>query len=80
MSYTETALKVIAKVSGRHLESIRPDMDLVANLGLDSAKALELLVALEDNLCIEITDEEAARLNTVGDVLDYLGRLETVSG
>ena len=49
-------------------------MELVANLGLDSAKALELLVELEDQLGVVIDDDDAARLNTVGDVLAYLER------
>jgi acyl carrier protein len=50
-------------------------MELVANLGLDSAKALELLVELEESLDIEIGDDDAARLNTVGDIYAYLERL-----
>jgi acyl carrier protein len=49
-------------------------MELVADLDVDSARALELLVALEDALGIEISDEDAARLDTVGDILAYLGR------
>lgn len=72
MSYTETAVGVIAKVSKIDAARITPEMELVADLGMDSAKALELLVELEDTLGIEISDEQAARLNTVGDILGYL--------
>lgn len=72
MSYTETAVGVIAKISKTDAANITPDMELVADLGMDSAKALELLVELEDTLGIEIGDEEAAKLNTVGDILRYL--------
>ena len=69
MSLRQTTLAVIAKVSKTDAAAIRPDMDLVADLGFDSAKALELLVELEDALGIEVSDEQAARLNTVGDIL-----------
>ena len=69
MSLRETTLAVIAKVSKVEVAELRPDMDLVADLGFDSAKALELLVELEEALGIEVSDEQAARLNSVGDIL-----------
>ncbi len=76
MTMKETALAVVAKVSGKEPEALTPDAELVANLGMDSAKALELLVELEDQLEIEILDEDAAKLNTVGDILAFVERLE----
>ncbi len=76
MSMKDTALAVLAKISGKDPESLTREAELVADLGMDSAKALELLVELEDSLEIEIEDEDAARLITVGDILDYLDRLE----
>lgn len=72
MSHRETAVAVIAKVSKTDPAKITADMELVADLGMDSAKALELLVELEDTLGIEIGDEEAARINTVGDILGFV--------
>ena len=72
MSDTSTAVAVIAQVSKTDPATITPEMELVADLGLDSARALELLVELEDKLGIEIDDEDAAKLNTVGDILHYL--------
>ncbi len=76
MSTRERALEILAAVSRVPVDRIEPDMELVANLGLDSAKALELLVELEDRLGVVIDDDDAARLNTVGDVLAYLERAE----
>jgi acyl carrier protein len=72
MGKIDAALDLIARVSGVERSALEPDMELVANLGLDSAKALELLVALEEQLGVEIADEDAAALNTVGDILRYL--------
>jgi acyl carrier protein len=79
MSALDTALDVIAKVSGTARDELKPEMELVGNLGLDSAKALELLVELEDQLDMEIGDDEAAQLNTVGDILDYVKKLSADS-
>jgi acyl carrier protein len=47
-------------------------MDLVADLDIDSPDALRLLVEIEDTLGIEVSDDDAAAMNTVGDVLDYV--------
>jgi acyl carrier protein len=68
-------LNVIATVSGADRAKIEPEMELVADLGLDSAKALELLVELEEQLEMEISDEDAARLDTVGDIIGYVKRV-----
>ena len=75
MSLRDTALAVIARVSKVEVDALTPDLDLVADLGFDSAKALELLVELEEALAIEVSDEQAARLNTVGDILAVVEQL-----
>ena len=73
MDIRQKALAVIARVSGREIDSLSVDQELVGDLGIDSPKALELLVDLEETLAIEISDEVAARMETVGDVLAHLG-------
>ena len=72
---TTVARTVLAKLSGREAGSLAPEMDLVADLGIDSPKALELLVELEDALGVQISDEDAARMETVGDVLEFAASL-----
>ena len=72
MDYRDAALSVIERISKVDVAKITPEMELVGDLGFDSARALELLVALEDLFGIEIEDEQAAGLNTVGDILGYL--------
>jgi len=76
MTRSEIAITVIAKIAGVPSESITPEMELVADLDMDSAKALELLVELEDRFDVEIDDENAAKLNTVGDVLATIDSIE----
>lgn len=75
MSGKDKALDVMAKLSKIDRAELKPEMDLVADLGIDSPKALQLLVELEESLDIEISDEDAARMETVGDVLTYVGAL-----
>lgn len=79
MDHTNVALEVIAKVSGVERSNITPEMELVADLGINSPKALELLVELEDGLGIEIGDEDAASMNTVADILAFVERLSAVA-
>lgn len=75
MDQQRSASEILAATSGR--DDIQPEQDLVADLGIDSVKALELLVKLEEAWGVEISDEDAARMTTVGDVLDYAAGLGT---
>ena len=71
MSKVEIATSVLSRMSEIEAKDLKPEMELVSDLGIDSPKALELLVELEEGLGIEISDEDAARMETVGDVLDF---------
>lgn len=68
----KVATAVLSGISGVAASEIEPGMDLVADLGIDSPKALQLLVELEDRLHVEISDEEAAALDTVGDIYAFV--------
>lgn len=69
MDREQIVLEVIGKVSGRQPAMVKPEHELVADLGIDSPKGLQLLADLEDRLKIEISDTAAAKMNTVADVL-----------
>ena len=69
----DAALNVIAKLSGKDRAALKPEAELTADLGIDSPKGLQLLMELEDKLQIEIGDDDAARMTTVGDVLAFVG-------
>ena len=75
MDMKQEVLEIVAAISGRSAAELTPELDLVADLGIDSPKALQMLLDLEDTLGIEISDEDAAKMDTVGDVLGYLGNL-----
>ena len=69
MEIKETVLEVIAKVSGAAPQEITPEAELVADLGIDSPKALAMLIELEDRLGVEIDDELVEQMHSVADVL-----------
>jgi acyl carrier protein len=74
MDHRQETLELLATISDRPAEGLTDGLHLVADLGIDSPKALRLLVELEDRLDVEIEDEEAASLKTVGDVLAFVQR------
>lgn len=64
--------ELIAAVSGRPEAELRRDQHLMVDLGIDSPKALQLMMDIEENLEIEIPDEAASRFERVGDLLDFV--------
>ncbi len=57
-------------------ETITMDTSLIDDLGADSLDVVELIMSLEDLFGISITDEDAAQLDTVRKIVDYLERLK----
>jgi acyl carrier protein len=72
MDRREIALTTIGKISGTPHEQLTGEMQLAGDLGIDSPKALELLLLLEEKLEIEISDEQAGEMATVGDILAFV--------
>ena len=57
-------------------ESITADTNLIDDLGAESLDVVELIMSLEDEFGIAISDEDAAQLYTVGRIVDYLEKLQ----
>ena len=57
-------------------ESITLWTNIIDDLGADSLDVVELIMTLEDNYGISISDEDAAQLYTVGKIVDYLEKLQ----
>ena len=72
MDRREQALQMIARISGTRIEALTPEMQLAGDLGIDSPKALELLLVLEEQLGVEISDDEAGEMSTVGKILAFV--------
>ena len=56
-------------------ETISLDTNLIDDLGADSLDVVELIMSLEDEFGVSISDEDAAQLYTVGRIVDYLDRI-----
>jgi acyl carrier protein len=70
-------MALAAAVTGRDVAALTPEMKLYVDLGLDSAKALELIVQLEDAFGIQISNKDAGELRTLADVAALVRRLTT---
>ena len=76
----ESALGIIARMSGRERGQIEPGLDLVGDLGFDSLKAFELVVELEEALGLELAEADIQPIHTVGDVLRALENARPADG
>ena len=63
---------IVSEQLGIKQEDIKSDSKFVDDLGADSLDTVELVMALEDAFECEIPDEEAEKLTTVGDVIQYI--------
>jgi len=52
--------------------TVNPKASFVNDLGADSLDTVELVMALEEKFDIEIPDEEAEKIQTVGQAIDYI--------
>ena len=75
MDRTEMQIKVvdiIANQLGVDKEIVTPEANVVDDLGADSLDVVELVMALEEAFDLEIPDEEAEKIRTVKDIIEYL--------
>ena len=63
---------VIVKTVGCEAAAVTPEARLNEDLGADSLAAMELIMALEEKLDIEIDDAELDQFKTVNDLVSYL--------
>ncbi|MGC8867538.1 MAG: acyl carrier protein [Elusimicrobiales bacterium] len=64
--------KLIADSLRIEIDEIKEDSKFIDDLGADSLDIAELIMAMETRFDIEIPDEDAQKIKTVGDAVDYL--------
>lgn len=72
MAVEEKIKKIIAEQLGVDEEDITPDSSFIEDLGADSLDTVELVMAFEEEFGIEIADEDAEKILTVQNVVDYI--------
>ncbi len=68
----ERIKEIIADQLGIDVEQIKPESKFVDDLGADSLDVVELIMAFEEEFDVEIPDEDAEKIQTVGDVINYI--------
>ena len=63
---------IIAEQLGVKLEEVTDAASFIEDLGADSLDTVELVMALEEEFGIEIPDEDAEKMTTVGDAIKYI--------
>jgi acyl carrier protein len=64
--------KIIVEQLGVNEDQIKPEAKFIEDLGADSLDTVELVMALEEEFGTEIPDEEAEKLQSVGDVVKFI--------
>lgn len=72
MTPIEKINEVISEKLGVNLEEIVPEAHIIDDLGADSLDLVELIMSLEEESDIDISDEEAEKLDTVQSIYDFI--------
>ena len=76
-SIEEKVKDIIVEQLGVNPEQVTPQASFIEDLGADSLDTVELVMALEEEFGHEIPDEEAEKLQSVGDVIKYIEDLRS---
>ena len=80
MSSVEDQVKaIIAEHLGIKVDEIKQDASFVDDLGADSLDTVERVMALEEEFETEIPDEEAEKITTVQNAIDYVNKAKSGS-
>ena len=63
---------IVVEQLGVKPEQVNPQAKFIEDLGADSLDTVELVMALEEEFGIEVPDEQAEKLQSVGDVIKYV--------
>ena len=68
----EKVTEIIVEQLGVSADQVKPESNLFEDLGADSIDAVELVMAVEEEFGIEVPDEEAEKLRSVGDIISHV--------
>ena len=71
-SVSDRVKEIIVEQLGVNADQVTTDAKFIEDLGADSLDTVELVMAFEEEFGIEVPDEEAEKLMTVGNVVQYI--------
>ncbi len=71
-SLADQISKIIVEQLGVNEDQVKPEAKFIEDLGADSLDTVELVMALEEKFETEIPDEDAEKLQSVGDVIKFI--------
>ena len=72
MSVEDRVKKIVCDQLGKSADEIQSDSSFVDDLGADSLDTVELVMALEEEFDLEIADEDAEKISTVNEAVEYI--------
>jgi len=72
MAVEERISQLIVDQLGVSMEEIRPEVSFLDDLGADSLDIVELVMAMEEEFDVEIPDDDAEKIQTIGDAFAYI--------
>lgn len=72
----ENVQKALAEQFEMDAEAITMDTNLIDDLGADSLDVVELIMSIEDEFGVSISDEEAVNLTTVQKIVDFVEKIQ----
>lgn len=72
MDTFEKVAGLLAEQLGKDESEIRPESDVVKDLGADSLDVVQMLMAMEDEFGITVSEEAAAEIRTVADIVKII--------
>jgi acyl carrier protein len=72
MSIEQRVKEIIVEQLGVNEGEVKPEAKFVDDLGADSLDLVELVMALEEEYNMEISDEDAEKILSVGDAINYI--------
>ena len=74
MSVEDRVKKIVSDQLGKSTDEIQSDSSFVDDLGADSLDTVELVMALEEEFDTEIPDDDAEKITTVQQAIDYINK------
>ena len=76
MAVDQKMIDIIVEQLSVEKEKVVPNASFVDDLGADSLDLVELIMAMEEGFDIEIPDEDAEKISTVQDAIDYVNKIK----